>query len=67
MERTSRFAPGAFPRTRLRRTRRYDWSRRLVAENALSTDDLIWPVFAIEGEAKREAVPSMPGDRKSVV
>ena len=67
MERTSRFTPGAFPRTRLRRTRRYDWSRRLVAENALSTDDLIWPVFVIEGEEKREAVPSMPGvDRLSI-
>ena len=67
MERTSRFALGAFPRTRLRRTRRYDWSRRLVAENALSTDDLIWPVFVIEGDASREAVPSMPGvDRLSI-
>ena len=38
-----------------------------MAENALSTDDLIWPVFVIEGEAKREAVPSMPGvDRLSI-
>jgi len=52
---------GAYPQTRLRRVRRHDWSRRLVRENALSADDLIWPLFVREGQAQREAVPSMPG------
>ncbi|MFK7998856.1 MAG: porphobilinogen synthase [Polyangiales bacterium] len=51
----------AFPRTRMRRLRRDDWSRRLVRENHLSVDDLIWPVFVHEGEGTREAIPSMPG------
>ena len=52
--------PG-FPATRLRRNRRSDWSRRLVRENALSTDDLIWPIFLIDGERKRTPVTAMPG------
>ncbi len=47
----------------MRRNRRDDWSRRLVAENALSTDDLIWPVFVHEGEGRIE-VPSMPGQAR---
>jgi len=50
-----------YPRTRMRRNRKADWSRRLVAENALSTDDLIWPVFVIEGQDKSDPVASMPG------
>jgi porphobilinogen synthase len=51
----------------MRRLRRHDWTRRLVAENTLSPADFIWPVFVIEGENKREAVSSMPGvDRLSV-
>ena len=50
-----------FPTTRLRRTRRTPWLRRLVAENKLSADDLIWPVFVVEGENQRQPVPSMPG------
>jgi porphobilinogen synthase len=45
----------------LRRLRRYDWSRRLIAESRLSTDDLIWPLFVHEGQNRREAVGSMPG------
>jgi porphobilinogen synthase len=45
----------------MRRLRRHDWTRRLVAENALSASDLIWPLFVIEGEKKREAIASMPG------
>ena len=58
---------GAYPRTRLRRNRGREWSRRLVAESRLSTDDLIWPLFVHEGEARREPVPSMPGvDRLSI-
>jgi len=51
----------------MRRLRRHDWTRRLVAENSLSPADFIWPVFVIEGENKREAVSSMPGvERLSV-
>lgn len=45
----------------MRRMRKQDFSRRLMAENKLSVDDLIYPVFVIEGENQREAVPSMPG------
>ncbi len=57
----------AFPATRMRRTRAQDWSRRLVRENALSANDLIWPIFLIEGENTTEPVPTMPGvTRKSV-
>ena len=51
----------SFPQRRMRRLRKHDFSRRLVAENQLTTDDLIYPVFVIEGENHREAVPSMPG------
>ena len=47
--------------TRLRRNRKSDWARRLVRENTLSADDLIWPIFLIEGENAREPVASMPG------
>src|SRR5690606_12791917 len=50
-----------FPATRLRRNRRDEFSRRLVRENRLSVDDLILPVFVLDGEGRREAVPSMPG------
>jgi len=54
-------------RRRLRRNRRTDWSRRLVRETALSVDDLIWPIFLIDGEGKREPVVAMPGvERLSV-
>jgi porphobilinogen synthase len=60
-------SPGQFPSTRLRRVRRHDWSRRLVAENQLSVDDLIWPVFVHKGDNLRTAIPSMPGvERLSV-
>ena len=55
------------PALRMRRTRRHDWTRRLVAETSLSPADFIWPVFVIEGDNKREAVASMPGvERLSV-
>ena len=50
-----------FPATRMRRLRRTDWSRRLVAENHLTVSDLIWPLFVFEGENTRETVASMPG------
>jgi len=51
----------AYPAIRMRRNRQADWSRRLVRETTLSVDDLIWPLFVIEGENQRQAVPSMPG------
>ncbi|ODN66835.1 Delta-aminolevulinic acid dehydratase [Methylobrevis pamukkalensis] len=46
---------------RMRRNRRTDWSRRLVRETTLTIDDLIWPIFVVEGKASRTAIPSMPG------
>lgn len=49
-----------FPHSRLRRLRKHDFSRRLVAETKLSVDDLIYPVFIMEGYNQRVAVPSMP-------
>lgn len=59
--------PGRFPTTRMRRNRRDDWNRRLVAENRLSVDDLIWPVFVHAGDEARLPVESLPGvDRLSV-
>ncbi|AZF13314.1 Porphobilinogen synthase [Pseudomonas sp. R2-37-08W] len=50
-----------FPATRLRRNRRDDFSRRLVRENVLTTNDMILPVFVLDGENRREAVALMPG------
>ncbi|MFH5945804.1 porphobilinogen synthase [Roseomonas xinghualingensis] len=50
-----------FPVSRPRRNRLDDATRRLVAENRLSADDLIWPIFVTEGEGQRQAVASMPG------
>jgi porphobilinogen synthase len=52
---------------RMRRNRRAEWSRRLVREHRLSTDDLIWPLFVMDGDNARAPVPSMPGvERLSV-
>jgi len=50
---------GQYPRTRMRRNRRDDWNRRLVSENILSVNDLIWPIFVHDHE-EALAVPSMP-------
>jgi porphobilinogen synthase len=50
-----------FPKTRMRRLRKQDFTRRLVAENQLTANDLIYPMFVLEGEAQKEAIPSMPG------
>ena len=59
--------PGQFPRVRMRRSRRTAALRRLVAETGLSADDLIYPVFVLDGEKRAEPVPSMPGiERKSI-
>jgi len=52
---------GQYPNTRMRRTRLHSFSRRLVAENRLSTDDLIWPLFVIDGDRKTEMIDAMPG------
>lgn len=53
--------PGQFPHSRMRRMRRDEFSRRLMRENVLTVNDLIWPVFVLEGENQREAISSMPG------
>jgi porphobilinogen synthase len=50
-----------YPRTRMRRNRADGWTRRLVAEHRLSPDDLILPVFVVDGSGRREPIPSMPG------
>ena len=50
-----------FPASRLRRMRQSDFSRRLMAENRVTVDDLIYPMFIVEGENQRQAIPSMPG------
>ena len=52
---------GKFPSTRLRRVRNSDWVRRLVAENNLSNNDLILPIFIREGKNRIEKIKSMPG------
>ncbi|MBI3675285.1 MAG: porphobilinogen synthase [Proteobacteria bacterium] len=57
----------SFPSLRMRRLRRHDWARRLVAEHTLSPADFIWPLFPIDGQNRREPVGSMPGvERLSV-
>jgi porphobilinogen synthase len=75
IEARSRLAPVEAPAqaerldltVRMRRNRRADWSRRLVREHRLSTDDLIWPLFVMDGDNARAPVPSMPGvERLSV-
>ncbi|MBR0663139.1 porphobilinogen synthase [Roseomonas hellenica] len=58
---------GQFPSTRLRRNRVDGWTRRLVAENALTVSDLIWPIFVMEGQNAESTVPSMPGVRRVTV
>ncbi|MDH3374379.1 MAG: porphobilinogen synthase [Gammaproteobacteria bacterium] len=63
----SAFRPGQFPQVRLRRSRRTVALRRLVAESGLSPDDLIYPVFVLDGAKRSEPVPSMPGvERRSI-
>lgn len=58
---------GQFPGIRMRRMRRDDFSRRLMRESRLSIDDLIYPLFVLEGKGRREPVSSMPGiDRVSI-
>ena len=52
---------GKFPNLRLRRNRKTEWSRRLIAENNLTTSDFILPIFVIEGKNKKQPIKSMPG------
>ena len=52
---------GKFPNLRLRRSRKYNWSRRLIQENNLSANDFILPIFLIDGENKVQAIKTMPG------
>tara|TARA_Y100000590_G_scaffold191611_1_gene217973 strand:- start:2585 stop:3580 length:996 start_codon:yes stop_codon:yes gene_type:complete len=52
---------GKYPNVRMRRNRKTDWSRRLVSESGLTTDDLIWPIFIREGKNVKEPIKSMPG------
>ena len=52
---------GGFPQVRMRRMRRDEFSRRLMREHQLSVDDLIYPMFVLEGQGQREAIASMPG------
>jgi porphobilinogen synthase len=71
-------APAADPRTapdmnavlggrRMRRNRRTDWSRRLVAETSLTANDLIWPIFLIDGDRGHQNIPAMPGVQRLTV
>jgi porphobilinogen synthase len=61
------FQAGEFPHTRMRRMRYDAFSRRLMRESSLSADNLIYPMFVIEGQSRRQAVDSMPGiERVSV-
>lgn len=57
----SSFPRGPFPATRMRRMRKDDFSRRLMRETTLTANDLIFPMFVIEGQGQRQKVPSMPG------
>ncbi|HXS90739.1 MAG TPA: porphobilinogen synthase [Steroidobacteraceae bacterium] len=58
---------GEFPRTRMRRMRRDEFSRRLMRETTLSADNFIYPLFVIEGKARREPIQSMPGIERVTV
>ena len=52
---------GKFPNLRLRRSRKYSWSRRLIQENNLSANDLIYPIFLIDGKNTKQPIKTMPG------
>ena len=58
---------GKFPNLRLRRTRKYTWSRRLIQENNLSSNDFIYPIFLIEGKNNKIPIKSMPGIYKYTI
>jgi len=52
---------GKFPALRLRRNRKFEWTRRLIQESSLSSNDLILPIFLIDGKNKNQSIKSMPG------
>ncbi len=58
---------GAYPQRRMRRMRHDDFSRRLMRENRLSVDNLIYPVFIIDGKNRTQPVDSMPGVERYTV
>jgi porphobilinogen synthase len=58
---------GQFPAVRMRRMRRDDFSRRLMREHRLSADDLIYPVFILDGKNRTEKVASMPGVERMTI
>src|ERR1700712_133202 len=60
-------APALALTNRPRRNRKSDWTRRLVRENVLTTGDLIWPLFLIEGDKRRDPVATMPGVERVTV
>ena len=51
----------SYPKTRMRRNRKSEWSRRIVSENNLTTNDLIWPIFLTDGKNQKNQIPTMPG------
>lgn len=67
MSRASNLGLGAYPSIRMRRNRTDEWLRRMVAENTLTADDLIWPLFVIDGDNVREPVASMPGVERRTI
>jgi len=56
-----------FPATRMRRMRAHDFSRRMMREVKFSSDDLIWPVFVLEGDNAVEPIKSMPGVERMTI
>ena len=64
---TNHFTPGQYPRVRMRRMRRDDFSRRMMRETTLAPSDFIYPVFVMEGNKTRVPIPSMPGIERVTV
>ena len=58
---------GQFPAVRMRRLRRNEFSRRLMREHRLSADDLIYPVFILDGKNRTDKIASMPGVERMTV
>jgi len=52
---------GKYPSLRLRRTRKHNWSRKLIQENNLSPNDLVHPIFLMEGKNRKQPIKTMPG------
>ena len=58
---------GKFPALRLRRNRKFEWTRRLVQESNLSSDDLILPIFLTDGKNKVQSIKTMPGIKRYTI